>query len=109
MVILYFLLLQQKVKEIPIEEFGGLESSGKVDSEKHVFSVITTNVTDSFSMDSPEELCEWTILLQEYLGKGDWSYLHVHVLNLEFTCLSGLALPGFVPSLLHELPWWPSG
>ena len=58
------------MKEIPIEEFGGLESTAKVDSEKHVFSVITTGMTDSFSTDSPEELRDWTVLLQEYLGKG---------------------------------------
>ena len=60
-----------EVKEIAIEEFGGLESTTKVDSEKHVFSVITTNVTDCFSTESAEEMAEWTTLLQEYLGKGE--------------------------------------
>ena len=59
-----------EVKEIPIEEFGGLESTAKVDSEKHVFSIITTSVTDSFSTEGVEDLAEWTSLLQEYLGKG---------------------------------------
>ena len=59
-----------EVKEIPIEEFGGIESAAKVDSEKHVFSIITTSVTDSFSTDGVEDLAEWTSLLQEYLGKG---------------------------------------
>ncbi|CAI8029348.1 Protein Dok-7, partial [Geodia barretti] len=58
-----------EVKEIPIEEFGGIESAAKVDSEKHVFSIITTSVTDSFSTDGVEDLAEWTSLLQEYLGK----------------------------------------
>ena len=60
-----------EVKEIPIEEFGGVDSTtGKVDSERNVFSVITTNMTDSFSTDSADDLVEWTQLLQEYLGKG---------------------------------------
>ena len=60
-----------EIKEIPIEEFGGLESSLKLDNEKFVFYVITTSVTDCFSADSAEELNEWTTLLQEYLGKGE--------------------------------------
>ena len=60
-----------EVKEIAIEEFGGLESTTKMESEKNVFSVITTSVTDSFSTDSSEDLREWTSLLQEYLGKGE--------------------------------------
>ena len=59
-----------EVKEIPIEEYGGLESNTKVDSEKNVFSVITTNMTDTFATESGEDLMEWTQLLQEYLGKG---------------------------------------
>ena len=60
-----------EVKEIPIEEFGGLESGSKVDSEKNVFSVITTNATDTFSTESVDDMEEWVMVIQEYLGKGE--------------------------------------
>ena len=59
-----------EMKEIPIEEFGGLEANLKLDSEKCVFAIVTTQVTDCFATDTPEEMHEWVRLLQEYLGKG---------------------------------------
>ena len=59
-----------EVKEVPIEEFGGLDINAKIDSEKNTFAVITTSTTDCFSTDSPDEMVKWTRVLQEYLGKG---------------------------------------
>ena len=59
-----------EIKEVPIDEFGGLESNLSTDNEKYAFAVIMTHVTESFSADSPHERTEWTRLLQEYLGKG---------------------------------------
>ena len=59
-----------EIKEVPIDEFGGLEGNLSVDNEKYAFAVITTHVTESFSADSPNEMTEWTRSLQEYLGKG---------------------------------------
>ena len=64
-----------EIKEIPIDEFGGVESGVRMDNEKLVFCVITGSVTDCFSTETVEELNEWTSLLQEYLGKG-WFTLH---------------------------------
>ena len=60
-----------ELKEIQIDEFGGLDFGLKLDSEKHVFAIITTGATDCFSTDTAEEMLEWTRLLQEYLGKGE--------------------------------------
>ena len=60
-----------EIKEITIDEFGGLENNLKLDSEKYVFAIITTHVTECFSTESPQELTEWSQLLQEYLGKGE--------------------------------------
>ena len=59
-----------EIKEVPIDEFGGLESNLSLDNEKYAFAIITTHVTESFSVESPREMTEWTTLLQEYLGKG---------------------------------------
>ena len=59
-----------EIKEISIDEFGGLEHSLKIDNERYVFAIIT-NVTECFSTETPRELGEWRKLLQEYLGKGD--------------------------------------
>lgn len=61
-----------EIKEIAIEDFGGLEHNLKLDNEKYAFAIITTNVTECFSVDSPRELLEWKQILQEYLGKGTY-------------------------------------
>ena len=59
-----------EIKEVPIDEFGGLESNLSLDNEKYAFAITTTHITESFSVESPHEMTEWTTLLQEYLGKG---------------------------------------
>ena len=59
-----------EIKEIPIEEFGGIESNLKLDNEKNAFAIISTNFTDCFSVETPEEMQEWVRVLQRYLGKG---------------------------------------
>lgn len=59
-----------ELSEIPIEEFGGLDSTLKLDGEKHVFAIISTNWTDCFATDSAESLQEWTKSIQDFLGKG---------------------------------------
>lgn len=60
-----------EVKSIPIEEFGGLETNLKLDiQEKYTFAIITTDATDCFASDSPEEYTRWTSTIREYLGKG---------------------------------------
>lgn len=59
-----------EVKEIPIDDFGGLEINLKLDSEKYTFGIITSSMTDCFAVETPDELNKWTSLLQEYLGKG---------------------------------------
>ena len=59
-----------EIKEISIDEFGGLEHNLRIDSEKYVFAIITTNMTECFSTESPQDLSDWKQLLQEYLGKG---------------------------------------
>ena len=58
-----------EIKEVPIDEFGGLESNLSLDNEKYAFAIITTHVTESFSVESPREMTEWTTLLQEYWEK----------------------------------------
>lgn len=63
-----------EIKEIAIDEFGGLEFNLKLDSEKYVFAIITTQVTECFSTETPQQLTEWKQLLQEYLGKGKGEY-----------------------------------
>lgn len=59
-----------EIKEIAIDEFGGLEHNLKLDNEKYVFAIITTSITECFSTESPQDLTDWRQLLQEYLGKG---------------------------------------
>ena len=59
-----------EIKEIAIDEFGGLEHNLKLENEKYVFAIITTHITECFSIESPQELTAWRQLLQEYLGKG---------------------------------------
>ncbi len=59
-----------EIKEVAIDEFGGLDYNLKIDNEKYAFAIITTHITECFSTDSPHELTEWIQLLQEYLGKG---------------------------------------
>ncbi len=60
-----------ELKEVQMDEFGGMEVGLKMDSEKHVFAVISTSVTDCFSTETAEEMFEWCRLLREYLGKGE--------------------------------------
>ena len=60
-----------EVKSIPIEEFGGLEANVRLDGEKYTFAIITTDVTDCFATDTPEDHAAWTSILREYLGKGE--------------------------------------
>ena len=60
-----------EVKEIPIEDFGGLEVNLRLDSEKYTFGIISSTMTDCFAVETPDELNKWTSLLQEYLGKGE--------------------------------------
>ncbi len=59
-----------EIKEISIDEFGGLENNLRLEGEKYVFAIITTTTTECFSVETPQELSEWSKLLQEYLGKG---------------------------------------
>lgn len=59
-----------EIKEIAIDEFGGLEDNLKLDNEKYVFAIITTNITECFSTETPQDWTDWKQLLQEYLGKG---------------------------------------
>ena len=59
-----------EIKEISIDQFGGLENNLRLDGEKYVFAIITTSITECFSVETPQELSEWSKLLQEYLGKG---------------------------------------
>ena len=68
-----------EVKEIAIDEFGGLEGNLKLDNEKYVFAIITTHVTECFSTESPQELTDWRQLLQEYLGKGKGMRKHDYI------------------------------
>ena len=58
-------------KHVAIEEYGGLETNLRLDSEKYTFAIITSSVTECFSVDSPQELTDWTKVIQEYLGKGE--------------------------------------
>ena len=60
-----------EIKEIPIEEYGGLEVNLRLDSEKYTFAIITHSMTDCFAVETHSELNKWTALLQEYLGKGE--------------------------------------
>ena len=60
-----------EIKEIPIEEYGGLEVNLRLDSEKYTFAIITNSMTDCFAVETHDELNKWTALLQEYLGKGE--------------------------------------
>lgn len=74
-----------EVKEVPIEEFGGLDINPRIDNERNIFAVITTKSTDCFSAETPEEMVNWTSILQEYLGKGvvnilTHKYVYVYVL-----------------------------
>ena len=59
-----------EVKSIPIEEFGGLITNTKLDGEKYTFAVVSTEVTDCFATDTPDEHTAWTSTIREYLGKG---------------------------------------
>ncbi len=59
-----------EIKHVAIDEYGGLETNMKLESEKYTFAIITNSSTECFSVDSPHEMSEWTNLLQEYLGKG---------------------------------------
>ena len=62
-----------EAKEIQIEQFGGLETNFKLDNEKYLFAIVTNCATDCFSAETPQEMSDWTTVLQEYLGKGDHS------------------------------------
>ena len=66
-----------ELKEIAIDEFGGLEHNLKIDNERYVCAVITTHATECFSTETPQELTEWKQLLQEYLGKGKTPIVHI--------------------------------
>ena len=66
-----------EIKEVPIDEFGGLVSNLSLDNERYAFAIITTHITESFSSESPQVMTEWTSLLQEYLGKGKCSNIIV--------------------------------
>ena len=61
-----------EIKEISIDQFGGLENNLRLDGEKFVFAIITTTITECFSVETPQELSDWSQLLQEYLGKGKY-------------------------------------
>ncbi len=56
--------------DVPIEDFGGLDSTLKLDGEKNVFAIITNGITECFAADSPDIVHEWCEVLQEYLGQG---------------------------------------
>lgn len=58
-----------EAKEIQIEQFGGLETNFKLDNEKYLFAIVTNCATDCFSAETPQEMSDWTTVLQEYLGK----------------------------------------
>lgn len=59
-----------EVTQVSIEEYGGLDHTMKLDGEKHVFAIITTDVTECFAADSAATLEEWVDVIHEYLGKG---------------------------------------
>lgn len=61
-----------------IEEYGGIENNLRLENELYTFAIITTSATECFSAETPQELTDWTNLIQEYLGKGmNESYLCV--------------------------------
>ena len=55
---------------VPLEEFGGLDYTLKLDGEKNVFAIITTGITECFAAETQETVHEWRTVIQEYLGKG---------------------------------------
>lgn len=63
-----------ELTDVPIEEYGGLDSNFKFDGEKHVFALITTDTTECFAADSSQTLSDWIHAIQEYLGKGTKLY-----------------------------------
>ena len=64
--------------QVSIEEYGGLDSTLKVDGEKHVFAIITTHSTECFATESLATLRDWVAIIQEYFGKGqDCSFQNV--------------------------------
>ena len=56
--------------QVSIEEYGGLDSTLKVDGERHVFAIITTHSTECFAAESLATLRDWVTVIQEYFGKG---------------------------------------
>jgi hypothetical protein len=59
-----------ELSEVPIEDYGGLDTKLKLDGEKHVFAIITTNSTECFAADNPQTLKDWSNSMIDYLGKG---------------------------------------
>ena len=53
-----------------IEEYGGLDSTMKLDGEKNVFAIITTHSTECFATENLPALRDWVAVIQEYFGKG---------------------------------------
>ena len=58
--------------DVPIEDFGGLDCTLRLDGEKHVFAIITNDITECFAVDSAEIVQEWCAVLREYLGQGNY-------------------------------------
>lgn len=59
-----------EVKSVAIDEYGGLETNLRLESERYIFALITNSSTECFSVDSPQEMNAWIKVLQENLGKG---------------------------------------
>jgi len=60
-----------EIKHVAIDEYGGLENNLKLDNERFTFAVITNSATECFSVESPQEMTDWTTAVHEYLGKGE--------------------------------------
>lgn len=73
-----------ELHEIPIEEYGGLDCTLKMEGERHAFAIITTHSTECFATDSQEVLQEWSHTIREYLGKGKQREIQLCILDSNY-------------------------
>lgn len=55
---------------VQLDDFCGLEAGLKVDSEKHVVAIVTSNETHCLAFLNELEMRQWADVLRDHLGLG---------------------------------------
>ena len=63
---------------VQLDEFCGLEAGLKVDSERHVVAIVTSNETHCLAFRNEVEMRQWADVLRDHLGLGNSKDARMH-------------------------------